>query len=112
MNTEAREENKRKEAEEKLVKKRKEEGKLVLNLLGVPLAKFETDVATLRGFQPSNAFLPSLDGLLNTGLQYKAEATEAMKSGEEMSTSKDKVKQWINNVKAQGKCAQALIKAV
>ena len=93
------------------MKKHKDEGKALLNLLSVPLAKFETEVATLRGFQPSNPFLPSLDELFNTGVQYKAQATEAINTGKETSTTKEKVKQWLNNVKAQGKCAQAMIKA-
>ena len=93
------------------MKKGKEDGKVLLNLLSAPLAKFETEVATLRGFQPSNPLLLSLDELFNTGVQYKAQATEAMNTGKETTTTKEQVKQWVNKVRAQGKCVQAMIKA-
>ena len=108
---EAKAESKRKEAEDRLEKKHKDDGKVLLNLLSVPLAKFEIDVATLRGCQPSNPFLPSLTELFNTGIQYKTQATETMNTGGDLPITKDKVKQWINTIRAQGKRAQAMIKA-
>ena len=98
------------EKQRKEVQKMKDSGKAVLSLITVPLAKFETDLAVLRGCDSTCPLLPTLSEILDMGVDYKRQATDALHNGEQMATKLDMMKSWLNSVRANGKAMQALIK--
>ena len=87
------------------------QGKSILNALAVPLAKFESDMATLRGINPHHALLPSVGELYQKGIGFKTEATTAMAGTEPCKHTLVEVKKYLEDVRSNAKAVQCLTKS-
>ena len=98
---------KEKEAERKLAQKQKDAWAAILNMVTVPLAKFETDLAHFSSGCPGHQMLASLNTLFATGNEIKQEAQKGMEETSD-GASKEKAKAWIEHERANSKAMQAL----
>ena len=107
---------KKKKEEEAVAKqkgKEKQEAVFLLNQLNIPLAKFEADLVCLRSNSPAGQPHPmynSLNDIAVQGHRFKQGSVEAMEEGRVVNFTKDDVKQWLNDCRAQGKILSTLLK--
>jgi len=108
---EAKKQQKIDDALRKVSQKQKSDAIAQLNQVGVPLAKFEQDVASLKACSAEHPLLPSLEALAEEGARIKREAVAAIDHGRSVATSKEAVKKWVADTREQCKIVSAINKA-
>ena len=99
--------------EQKTVKAKQivqKKGKSALDQLCIPIAKFESDLALLRGADPQHPLLPQLDQIFEKGNQLKKMATIAMQDGSSPTPSSDTLKNFLADLRTNSKAAAAFAK--
>ena len=78
-----------------------------MDQISIPFAKFESDIALLRGTDQQHPLLPQLDGIFEEGTRLKKGALAAMQDGVSPPPVADVVKTFLNNVRTNSKAAAA-----
>ena len=96
------------EAERKKLAKLKQEAITLLNMVGVPMAKFEQDVQLLRAGDKNHQMLDVMNKLCEKGLWLKKEAVHAMDTSSVCVCSKEDAKKWLTDIREQTKVLKAI----
>ena len=99
------------EAERQIAQKIKDDGKVLLCAINIPLAKFETDFTAFRSVHPNHALMPQLADLFSKGNDLKSKASEAMSGGAPVGVTKDETKLWLADIRNNSKVMSALAKS-
>ena len=100
------------EAERKKAAKMKQDAIAQLNMVSIPLAKFETDVQALRAADKNHVLLRPMQTICDNGLRLKNDAVEAIDKNVACDSTKDDVKKWLANCREQGKVLAAQNKSL